>query len=236
MSETYACDMCGNVNDLQSLHAIPTPDADQKYMLVCDTCLPSFENKPVFFKVLGGPTYTEENRPLFWSNDTSLEYNHFHITRVTRDQLPDIPSLSVEDILDLNTLDISQLPLEQFPLIEDFEIRLEKVVKDVNETEEDCSGYFVFFFSPSRGYLAYLLDCDACSMLCQDDFSIPAGDFQVPYFNFDWGWSILIAADDTYIYVLTGGEKDYNTWFKVEKKLYYQQWDQAIYKCKQICC
>jgi hypothetical protein len=50
----------------------------------------------------------------------------------------------------------------------------------------------------------------------------------IPYFDFDWGWALLLAADETFVYILTGGDKHYQTWFKVEKTRYDRQWEKAI--------
>lgn len=235
MKEDHTCAICGNtVEENKTLYAIPTPDADQEQIWVCEQCLPLFEKKRFLFKVLDGPTYTEENRPPFWKNATALYYQHFHITR---GQLPHIFTSLPEDTIALNQLDTTQLPFEQFPLIEDFEVILEKIlIEGEDEVEKNTGEYHPFFFSPLHGYLAYLLMGDyECPQLCKDDFIIPIGDFTFPYFDFDWGWAILIAADDSYVYILTGGEKDYSTWFKVEKKLYYEQWDKAIRRCRQLC-
>ena len=169
------CMLCSNITDLQYLHEVSTPDADQKQMLVCDKCLPFFENKPRFFKVLGGPTYTEENRPQFWKNAAALSYQHFHITR---GQLPHIFASLPEDAIALNQLDTTQLPFKQFPLIDDFEVILEKVlIEREDETTKNTGEYHPFFFSPLHGYLAHLLMGDyGCPQLCKDDFIIPLGN------------------------------------------------------------
>jgi len=58
------------------------------------------------FHVLGGPTYSEEERPQRWHNE-----------------LP----LLCDDYRRGNPPDMQQLPLHQFPLIEDFQVILELI-------------------------------------------------------------------------------------------------------------
>ena len=193
-----------------------------------NTC--PFEKTEYVFIVLDGPTYTEENRPPFWRNDISLNYKNFHITH---GQLPLIASTFPEGTLEAYPLDTTQLPLHLFPLVEDFEIILEGSIA-TNRQGKDPFEYNVFFFSPSRGHLAHFLFGEYTpSKICQDNFVIPSGSFITPYFDFDQGWQLLLAADAAFVYILTG-ILEYETWFKVEKSRYYQQWEQAIQLCRKM--
>ncbi|GLV60555.1 hypothetical protein KDH_73740 [Dictyobacter sp. S3.2.2.5] len=93
-------------------------------------------------------------------------------------------------------------------------------------------------FSPSRGFLATLL-FDSAQELSQPDFVIPHGDPAIPYDKLDQGWNMLVVEDHTFVYVITGNwEADdaHRTWFKVERNLYYRQWEKTIQRCRALCC
>src|SRR5215467_194776 len=82
------------------------------------------------FHVLGGSTYNEKERPQFWHNEIPLLCDDYHRG---------------------NPPDMTQLPLHQFPLIEDFQVILE----DMRDSQgQSFFGYHVHFYSPSRGYIA----------------------------------------------------------------------------------
>lgn len=191
---------------------------------------PPFEKTEYVFTVLDGPVYTKENRPSFWRNDIPLDYRHFHIPY---GQLPLIASTFPEGTIEAYPLDIAQLPLHLFPLIEDFEVILEDYIAE-NKQGKKPLEYNVLFFSPSHGYLAHFLMGDYTSnTLRQDNFVIPFGSFVTPYFDFDQGWQMLLAADAEFVYILTG-ILGYETWFKVEETHYYQQWEKAIQRCCEM--
>src|SRR5690348_13360364 len=106
------------------------------------------------FHVLGGSTYSEKERPQFWRNEMPLLYD--------------------------GSTGMKQLPLDQFPLIEDFQVILEDM-RDTQE-EQSCFGYHVLFYSPCHGYVASFPWWDFAEKdLCREDFSIPLGDLMTPF-------------------------------------------------------
>jgi hypothetical protein len=217
-------------------HEIAIPGMDEEDDLVvpiCESCLPSYQEGTTYlFHILGGSTFPEEQRPPFWYNEAPLLYKRLH---VTYGQLPFVTLPSPSDPILTNELERSQFPLERFPFIDDFEVLLERMMIENKQGEYSPSDYGVIFFSPSGGYLVFLSDYSA-QELRQDDFEIPRGDFSTPYFDFDFMWAILIVEDDTYVYVLANRDEEplYRTWFKVEKKVYYHQWKEAIHLCRQM--
>lgn len=122
----------------------------------------------------------------------------------------------------------AELPVELFPLIEDFEVVLENF-------DNARWGYHINFFSEKRGYLAGFMLWDyAEKMLCEDNFKIP-----FLYEDLDQGWELMIEEQDGLVYVC---EKDFDhpekgilSWFKVEKERYIAEWQLAIAAAKQIC-
>jgi hypothetical protein len=207
----------------------------------CQDCKIFFESHKSTFHVIDGPSYSDDDRPPFWYNDAPLDYEHYH---VAHGQIPylhnELMYIDLEKYLyfmKANVLDTEQLPLDAFPLIEDFEIRLERLTMRYESGKEHISDVFVWLFSQLRGYLAHIREHDSHKDLSRPDFIIPHGDFQTPYADLDQGWDILLAEDDVFVYVLTGNwevKEGYRTWFKVEKALYYRQWERAIQRCREI--
>jgi hypothetical protein len=185
----------------------------------CQDCKVFFEPHQCTFQIIDGPSYNDDNRPPFWHNNAPLDLEKYL------------------NVIQANILDAEQLPLDAFPLIEDFEILLEQLTTRYASGKEFISDVFVWLFSPSRGYLAYIREHDSHKDLCRLDFTIPHGDFRTPYADLDQGWNILLAEDEIFVYVLTGNwelEEGYQTWFKVEKTRYYRQWERAIQRCREI--
>ena len=182
--------------------------------------------------------YSPEEIPHQWKNEVPLLYNHTHIAH------SHIPFINPEihgHFITGNIVNTTQFPVERFPLIEDFEVILWTGLSNWDKDESQLV-YEVSFFSPSRGFLAALRSWDYTPKeLSQDSFEIPIGDFQMPYYDFDQGWAILIAEHDAFIYILQGSfeevfdKKGYYTWFKVEKERYYSQWKRAIVLCRDFC-
>jgi hypothetical protein len=162
------------------------------------------------FVVLNGPTYTQNDRPPSWRNESSLI--------ISRDDPPDLENA----------------PLADFPLIEDFEVRLE----EFRESGKSWFGYHLFLFSRLRGYIAGFPWWDHAERdLARDDFRIPLGDFEHPYSDIEQGWEIVIATKDDIVYVLEGDfdtpvDEGYHTWFKVDKGVYLSEWEKAIALCR----
>lgn len=119
-------------------------------------------------------------------------------------------------------------PLEAFPLIDDFEIVLER-------SRGTSLGYHLAFFSEKRGYIASFPWWDHVELdLYRPSFSFPSYDFM------DEGWEIEIFADDEYMYVLEREfeypttESGYQRWFKVRKDHYLAEWQSAIEASHEI--
>src|SRR5579885_1395492 len=79
------------------------------------------EHGKIVGKILGGNEYTEGEEPLWWRNKEYLPYFILHIAYA---QLPFIDPLRRDRLLQENAIDPKQLPLNGFPLIEDFEVIL----------------------------------------------------------------------------------------------------------------
>ena len=78
--------------------------------------------------------------------------------------------------------------LDEFPLIEDFEVHL-------SDTGYDHFGYHIDFFSRSRGYIASFPWWDHAEVdLLQENFQIRIGDFQKAFIDLEQSWIICIAA------------------------------------------
>jgi hypothetical protein len=178
------------------------------------------ENKRYEFEVLNGPTYSEDSRPPFWHNTTQL-------IDVKDNSQPRIPITKVSD-----------LPLKNFPLVQDFEVRLERFKVD----GEVKFGVNVYFFSFSRGYMASFPWWDCAERdLIKETFQIPFGDFDQPFEDCEQGWEIIIFADDEFVYVLEGNfelpdapiEERFYLWFKVDKSAYLGEWQKAIDLCRK---
>ena len=111
------------------------------------------------------------------------------------------------------------LPLEDFPLIDDFEIVLEQI-------RGFSRGYELAFFSEKRGYIASFPYWDHVEL----DLYRPS--FIMPYEDFEQGWEIQIFPDGEYMYVLEGDfdnpQAGYHRWFKVEEERYLNEWQAAI--------
>ncbi len=177
------------------------------------------KDQKLVFTVLGGATYSRQNRPLDWHNETPLFSQTY------------IPP------------DMQRLPLHTFPLIQDFEVLLEKmeVLPEDGTGSRRCPfGYHVCFFSSSRGYIASFPWWDHAELdLRREDFSLPLGDLNHPYSDLEQGWEIVIAKHDHLIYVLEGDfdrvtTEGYHTWFKVAEDRYLSQWHQTIQACRHI--
>ncbi len=117
------------------------------------------------------------------------------------------------------------LPLEVFPLIDDFEIVLEQI-------RGTSWGYHLAFFSEKRGYIASFPWWDHVELdLYRPSFIIPSGDFEQE-------WAIEIFPDDEYMYVLESNfddpEAGYQRWFRVGKQHYLKEWQAAIEASHQI--
>lgn len=210
------CASCGKQavqNEIFDLVAKKLPSGKHEEIHVCQKCRPSFRQIEHIF-ILHGVTYPNTGSFPFWRNDAPLSVQ-FDRTRYPLEE---------------------QLPLDDFPLIEDFEVVMVGFTLKHRQEDHLPTYYSAKFFSPSRGFLAHLL-FDTPQDLCQPDFAIPSGTFSEPYDDLDQGWNMLVAEDQTFVYVITGnweiGEGQ-RTWFKVEKDRYYRQWEKAIQFCRTL--
>lgn len=142
--------------------------------------------------------------PLFWRQEGHLFHIEHHAECINQE--------------------METFSLEDFPLIEDFEVRL---------TDHKRFGSQVEFFSQKRGLLAYFPYWDHAERdLCKDDFVIPC-----EYADLDQGWELFILADSNCIYILQGDfdhhAEGYDLWFKVKKEHYLAKWEKTIYLCKK---
>jgi hypothetical protein len=187
------------------------PDGRQEEVFVCAGCKSIFGTNTTLFTELYVPAGKRGQRPPFWHNDKPL-YG---------DQA-------------LNPL---QMPLRDYPLIEDFELLVDCWDEPQSLTKEGWH-YALRFTSPSRGYLTSILEGD----FQRSDFVLPRGTFDKPY-HLAGGWDTLdtlIAENNGFVYILTDNRdfmltesgnrvSFYSAWFKVDKDRYYNQWEQAIY-------
>ena len=217
---TPPCDSCGRDVDEYAVVLKPLPDGEYQEVLACDNCKARYEPL-LFLRIrLDKFPYILDSNPPFWTNDTSL-HGLFDGKRATLE---------------------GRLSLDAFPLMEDFEVVLEGFTRKHLLGKEPLS-YHAKFFSPSYGYLAHFSRNDTLQELCREQFVIPCGDFTAPFIDFEPGWSLLIAEDERFVYVLTFYEREHifyfpafedyehNVWFKVEKSRYSNQWEKALQLC-----
>ncbi|MDQ2716960.1 MAG: hypothetical protein M3Z08_18810 [Chloroflexota bacterium] len=125
------------------------------------------------------------------------------------------------------------LPLETFPLIEDFEVVL-LPMPSWRTTWQWQWGYHLGFFSQQQGLLASF-GLVGCVLLdyAQEDFHIPLN-----FWDFEQSWEQAIFEKGEYTYVLEGDFDDhtsgYHCWFRVRKERYLAEWQLALEACRRI--
>ncbi|MDZ7962880.1 MAG: hypothetical protein RMY34_34285 [Aulosira sp. DedQUE10] len=153
---------------------------------------------------LNQPSYT-------WSNDYPLWFTSF-----------------------VNPFEVEGFELDYFPLVEDFEIRLEEIADKTGNS----TFYQVWFFSQTLGYLARFWGLSRANYLAKnevDDFSIPLGSLDTPYQNCAQGWELIIGEQNDFVYLMEGNFNNYyERWFKVSKTKYSEQWQLAIKVWKKL--
>jgi hypothetical protein len=154
-------------------------------------------------QVLNGATYSLNERPPFWSNESALVMDRF---------------------------DLRNAPIVDFPLIEDFEVRLE-----IDTGRGAIFGYQLYFFSVARGYVASFPWHNVDHIFIREDLRIPLGGFVQPFQEYEQSWDIVIAEKDDLVYILQGNFDDdgYHNWFKVYKTQYLEEWQKAIQACRE---
>lgn len=205
-----SCEACGKKNLAARYPVLKSlPDGEYQELGVCASCRSKFIPVETLFVRVSGSPYTQKQRLPFWSNGIPLRWQEGQ-------EFNPAPVL-----------------LSDYPLIEDFEVLLEGVISK-HKLGKEAPYYFVWLFSPSRGYLTHILGADELWEVCRPNFTPPRGDFIHPYHDLDQGWRIVLAEDDEFVYILAGGRDEsaaldtYDVWFKVEKKLYIEQWERAI--------
>src|SRR5690348_8898182 len=120
------------------------------------------------------------------------------------------------------------LPLEDFPIIDDFEIVLER-------NKGTSTGYDLIFSSEKRGYIANVLWNHAELDLYRPSFSAV---FPKGYTDFEQGWEIEIFNQAEFIYVLESDfdhpEAGYHRWFRVPEEHYQMECEAAMEASRQI--
>ena len=124
--------------------------------------------------------------------------------------------------------DEEDYPWELFPVIDDFEVVLQKM----NQPNWQGSRYQVFFFSQERGYI--IGDSDWYEYnLCKEGFDIP-----VAWSYTDQGIELLVYEKDNFVYVTESDpdnpEEGIFRWYKVSSEQYRAEWGMAIAACKNF--
>ena len=160
--------------------------------------------------------------------DEALQLSRENQTPLAKD-----PRISLPLNEPLTSSQKEALPLEVFPLIEDFEVVL-LPWPSWGPTWRNSWGYHFGFFSQQQGLLAcFGLWGAAVLDYAQENFRIP-----VNFWDLDQGWEQLIFEQDEYVYVLEGDFDDdgsgYHCWFRVSKERYLAEWQLALEACRRI--
>lgn len=138
--------------------------------------------------------------------------------------------LASEWIPCLTPAQIEALPLETFPIIDDFEIALTKGKWE--SWREHLAFFNVAFFSQQRGFLTTF----GWWGHIQWDF-FEASFQPLNFWDREQGWDQIIFEKDEYIYLLEGNFDDasgYSCWFRVRKERYLTEWQLAIEACRRM--
>jgi hypothetical protein len=125
------------------------------------------------------------------------------------------------------------LPLETFPLIEDFEMVL-LPMPTWRASWRKQWGYHFGFFSQQQGLLAcFGLLGHAVLEYDQEMFRIP-----LDFWDLEQAWEQVIFEKGEYVYILEGDADDhtcgYHCWFRVRKERYLAEWQLALEACRRI--
>lgn len=128
------------------------------------------------------------------------------------------PLILTEDFYD----SIESLPLDDFPLIEDFYIHIYKT---------DLFGYHLDYRSKKYGQLSIFPWWDNIENEIRSENNIPIGTIEHPYDDLEQGWQIYIFKRRSHVYILEGEEpccKEFLNWYKVERDQYFERWNETI--------
>lgn len=125
------------------------------------------------------------------------------------------------------------LPLEDFPLIEDFEVILLPFPIWFTEWRK-VGGYHPAFFSQQHGLLVQIgFWGHAYLDYTSENFCIP-----LDFWDREQGWEQVIFEENGYVYVLEGDFDDhtsgYHCWFRVRKERYLVEWQAVLAVCRRI--
>ncbi|GCE11253.1 hypothetical protein [Tengunoibacter tsumagoiensis] len=246
--ERDPCANCGKVPpEGEQYYWVVAPFPRLDYYFVCKECSPHFEKITFIDEILGGPTSIRESQPIGtyirWNHDQPvIYYSKFPITFGERTfiQKPENSERASLDFVQQriadSVIDLQQLPpLADFPFIEDFEIILIRS-KVSNLPDSQFGQYKLRFRSRSHGTLACLLYSPIKSSY-SSHFEGAYGTLELPYFDFDQGYKFLLFEDDTFVYVLQGGDynnDEFDIWFKVDRQHYYACWKHILALAKDV--
>ena len=133
----------------------------------------------------------------------------------------------------LTPAQIEALPLETFPIIDDFEIALTKGKWASWKSWRYHLAFFnVTFFSQQRGFLTCF------GLLGHIEWNFFEESFEpLNFWDRDQGWDQIIFEKDEYVYLLEGNFDDtsgYYCWFRVRKERYLAEWQSAIEACRRM--
>lgn len=239
----WSCQACGNKEPNVRYPVLKwLPDSDPLEIYVCENCLPQFERVKYFLQRMDGQLIALEKRAKWWMHDVPLYYAHSHIDYLdVEEYLPRLDGSQRFKYIQEHAINLELLPpLNDFLLVEDFEVSMESSIAKHELHKKRIPYFFAMLYSPTLGYLGTFSGNMKSNYLCQPDFVIPHGDFTLPYYDFDQGIDQLIFEDEQYVYILSGDGKFHSTgeagivkcyydrWFKVSKQRYYEQWEIAI--------
>lgn len=121
---------------------------------------------------------------------------------------------------------IKELDLNQFPLIEDFEI----IIKDCGKN----LGLHLYYFSKKLGKTIASfpwwdnVNRDFVNMSLDN---IPIGNIESPFDKLEQSWQIVIWEKRDFVYIIEGEDPccfEFPRWFKVEKAKYFAEWDRIL--------
>lgn len=128
----------------------------------------------------------------------------------------------------LTPAQIEALPLETFPIIEDFEIALTKG----KWASWKSWRYHLAFFSQQKGFLARF------GLWGHIEWNFFEENFQpLNFWDREQGWDQIIFEKGEYVYLLEGDFDDisgYYCWFRVRKERYLAEWQSAIEACRHL--
>lgn len=126
------------------------------------------------------------------------------------------------------------LPLDTFPLIEDFEVILLPWPSWGPSWRRNSWGYHFGFFSQQQGLLA----CFGLWGGTILDYAQENAYTLLDFWDRDQSWEQIIFERGEYVYVLEGDfdndASGYHCWFRVSKARYLAEWQLALEACRRV--